>query len=360
MSRDSDPLETHSNWVILAEEDSTLEEQVMPLFNPRPGDTKEGRVDRNPGGPETVEFKDALLWDFDIDGDELKSAHLAYLDEAMRFMFRVRNFGSGRSFKVWSKGKASRTGGDAHNYQLSVIRQGAVQTTLEDALRLPGNSDLVGMVDFSHDWVGFRESPPGENPKFRAVRLTITRAPAPPPPISIVPAGSTQWRATLVANASIQIPIPKIPVGPQGDEVLVQIEDTSAGPAIGGRVGLFSYSGIGVGVSIPKIGKVDPGKLGPISGGGLGKPFDFNTTDPVLLKDFVGDASLMQPPGVLSVSLGSALLAIQSHSFMMKECHTIVGGRQADIELDGLNVIINVLSTSKGTLKLIMVDGKFI
>ena len=45
---------------------------------------------------------------------------------------------------------------------------------------------------------------------------------------------------------------------------------------------------------------------------------------------------------------------------MMKECHTIVGGRQADIELDGLNVIINVLSTSKGTLKLIMVDGKFI
>ncbi|MGO9326928.1 MAG: hypothetical protein ACLQJ0_02285, partial [Steroidobacteraceae bacterium] len=137
----------------------------MPLFNPRPGDTKEGRVDRNPGGPETVEFKDALLWDFDIDSDELKSAHLAYLDEAMRFMFRVRNFGSGRSFKVWSKGKASRTGGDAHNYQLSVIRQGAVQTTLEDALRLPGNSDLVGMVDFSHDWVGFRESPPGENPK---------------------------------------------------------------------------------------------------------------------------------------------------------------------------------------------------
>lgn len=58
----------------------------MSEFNPRPGETKEGQVDRDLGGPETDEFKDASLFDFDIDDDTPKSKHLDYLREVIRYM----------------------------------------------------------------------------------------------------------------------------------------------------------------------------------------------------------------------------------------------------------------------------------
>jgi hypothetical protein len=323
----------------------------MPMFNPRPGDTKEGLVQKDVGGPETVEFKDALLFDFDIDGDIPKPAHLEYLREVMRYMRRVQNMGSGRAFVAWIKGFASRRGTETHNYMLSVIREQSIESELVTALQRDSGV-LIGMVDFKRDFVGFKESPPGENPAFRAVRLTITRPGPPPPPIRILPAGSKEWSIRLVGLGSLGVPLPKLgPVGVQGDLAGFQITDTSSGPGVGGRVGLFSYTGFGFGIAVPKLGKVG---LGPVSGGGLGTPFPFTTTEPMLLNDFSGDANFLQPPAIGPFSVAPSLLTIQSMKFKMKESRTT----PPDLNIDGVSVIVNILSTTKGTLKLVMVDGK--
>ena len=82
----------------------------MTMFHRRPGDTKEGQLKKDIGGMETVDFKDALLFDFDIDDETPKPAHLEYLREIIRYMRRNLNVGSGRAYVVWIDGFASRTG----------------------------------------------------------------------------------------------------------------------------------------------------------------------------------------------------------------------------------------------------------
>lgn len=336
----------------------------MGMFNARPGETLEGLVRRDVGGPQTPDFKDALLYDFDIDGDTPKSAHIAYLAEVKEYLGKVKNVGSGRAFVIWIKGYASRTGSQSHNYQLSAIREQAVEGRLRDLLEFNDTQNLAGIFTFRRDFIGFQESPAGENPAFRAVRLTVSRADPPPPPIKIVPEGSKSWNISLVALASLSISPSMVanalkkalkgagkelhlgPVSPQVDEAGFQIVDESSGPGIGGKIGLFSYTGFGLGISVPK--------MGPISGGGKGRPFSFKTTQPVLLKDFAGDASFGQPPGVLKYSVAPSLLGIQSHAFMMAECKT----DPDSLTIFDVDVLISAGSVTKGWLVLLQVDGK--
>jgi hypothetical protein len=336
----------------------------MGMFNARPGETRTGLVRRGVGGPETPDFKDALLYDFDIDGDTPKPAHIAYLAEVKEYLGRVKNIGSGRAFVIWIKGYASRTGSQAHNYQLSAIREQGIEGRLRDLLEFNDYQNLAGIFTFRRDYIGFRDSPAGENPAFRAVRLTVSRVGPPPPPIKIVPEGSKSWNISLVALASVSISPAAVasavkkalkiagkelhlgPVSPQIDEALFQIKDLSSGPGIGGRIGLFAYTGFGLGISVPK--------LGPISGGVLGRPFPFTTTQPVLLRDFAGDASFGQPPGIGPYSVAPSSLAIQSHAFMMAECKT----DPDSLKIFDVDVLVTVGSVSKGWLVLLQVDGK--
>lgn len=336
----------------------------MGMFNARPGETIQGLVRRDVGGPQTPDFKDALLYDFDIDGDTPKSAHIAYLAEVREYLGKVKNIGSGRAFVIWIKGYASRTGSQSHNYQLSAIREQAIEGRLRDLLEFNDYQNLAGLFTFRRDYIGFRDSPAGENPAFRAVRVTVSRADPPPPPIQIVPEGSKSWSIRLVALASVSISPAAVadlikkalkiggkelhlgPVSPQIDEAAFQITDESSGPGIGGRIGLFAYTGFGFGISVPK--------LGPISGGVSGSPFRFTTTQPVLLRDFAGDASFGQPPGILNKSVAPSALSIESYAFMMAECKTVPDS----LSIFDVDVLVTVGSVTKGWLALLQVDGK--
>jgi hypothetical protein len=75
------------------------------------------------------------LYDFDIDGHTLKSAHIEWLDR--KIVQPIRLFGSGvlgSRWFVWIFGNASRTGDDAHNLFLSQRRAQAVEKYLAERL----------------------------------------------------------------------------------------------------------------------------------------------------------------------------------------------------------------------------------
>ena len=310
----------------------------MTFFNPRPGDTREGEVDRDIGGPETTEFKDALLFDFDIDDDTPKEAHLEYLREVVRYMVRSLNVGSGRAFVVHLDGFASRTGDARHNDLLSVVREQAIESQLTIALEL--KPDLKPLVTFNRNFHGFTDSPPGENAHFRSVRIVVTRPGPPPRPVPI-PVGSKLWKVRLTALTSVGIPIVIVPgANVQVDGALFEIVDRSPG----GKIGLFSFIGGGFGIGIPK--------LGPISGAGLGTFSDFQTTDSVDIRDFGGDASFGQPPEL--GPFGNSLLSIQSRAFLLKEARTLPD----PLPINSFTVIANLFAATKGSLTLQQINGQ--
>ncbi|HJQ56219.1 MAG TPA: hypothetical protein VJ890_04900 [Vineibacter sp.] len=72
---------------------------------------------------------DAFLADFDIDGHSLKTDHIAWLDEHIVRRDKAKS-GIGGRWKVWLTGRASRSGGASHNYQLSERRIEAVERFL--------------------------------------------------------------------------------------------------------------------------------------------------------------------------------------------------------------------------------------
>ncbi|MEN3376697.1 MAG: hypothetical protein V7604_2052 [Hyphomicrobiales bacterium] len=310
----------------------------MSAFRRRPGDTKQGEVLKDPGGRETTEFKDAVLFDFDIDDDTPKEAHLEYLREVIRYMVRVLNVGSGRAFVIHLDGFASRTGGAQHNDFLSTLREQAIENQLRTALDL--KPDLKPLVTFNRKFHGFADSPPGENAHFRAVRIVVTRPGPPPKPVPI-PTGSKFWEVRLVTLLSLGIPVVIIPGAEiQVDAALFEIVDRSPG----GKQGLFRYVGGGVAVGVPK--------LGPVSGGPLGNFTLFSTTDPVGLRDFEGDASFLQPPAIGPI--GDSFLAIQNRVFLLKETHTIPD----PIPVDSFSFIPNIFESTSGSLTLLRINGR--
>jgi outer membrane protein OmpA-like peptidoglycan-associated protein len=153
-------------------------------FRKRPGQTQTGlvRVDQ-----ETNETIDALLYDFDIDDDELKVRHKQHLAHAMQFMadrLQERKQGLKPGERAWTvsiDGFASRTGTAEHNKILSAMREQAVAAYFNYYLDLkPG---LKEAVEINTKYHGFTDTTvPGENPLGRSVRVVVHRPGVPPPP----------------------------------------------------------------------------------------------------------------------------------------------------------------------------------
>jgi hypothetical protein len=92
-------------------------------FEKRPAQTKTGlvRLDQK-----TAEVRDALLYDFDIDDDDLKEAHKQYLAQAMQSM--VDRIEGRKKTKLWGAHEPVRAGvildaaGNLHGSTVSEAR----------------------------------------------------------------------------------------------------------------------------------------------------------------------------------------------------------------------------------------------
>ena len=140
-------------------------------------ETKDGAVDPITNTPTD---RDALLFDFGVDSFKLGPKHTAYLDDLIRFLEEP---GKG-SMTVSIDGLASHTGSEKHNLILSENREQAVENYLRAHSKVfdPGRPHTI-----NRDFKGFSGSPPGENPRFRAVRITVHRPGVVPPPIPVPP-----------------------------------------------------------------------------------------------------------------------------------------------------------------------------
>ena len=144
----------------------------------KPGLTKDGEVIRfKTSGTEI----DALLADFDIDSFILKSKHKEFLDEVIAF---AQKPGHG-PLTISMDGFASRTGGVNHNLILSENREESVEGYLRTHASI---FDAGSPHKINRLFHGFTDSPPGENPRFRSVRVVLHSPGIPPPPIPIPPA----------------------------------------------------------------------------------------------------------------------------------------------------------------------------
>jgi len=147
----------------------------------------------SPMGPGKIEIdqrysgagmKKALLYNFDIDGDSIKSEHQSFL--ASQIVPLLQN----NRGRCWMQGQASRTGSDAHNLALSQrrVRNAASVLTQRNIAATQIRSDAVG-ESLAFDG-------PTEDERDRAVALVVLPyAPTPvPPPREVPPAPPTNTR----------------------------------------------------------------------------------------------------------------------------------------------------------------------
>jgi outer membrane protein OmpA-like peptidoglycan-associated protein len=142
----------------------------------------------------TPDKRDILLIDFDIDDDTLKPAHIAALDNLLKFMAEDfgRRRGPGKRWTIHIDGRASRTGTSEHNRSLSRNRAAQVQRYLcfhlFDHVRATDQLEFESSVDFNTEFHGFDEAvQPGESARERSVRVAVTRPGITPPPLPIFP-----------------------------------------------------------------------------------------------------------------------------------------------------------------------------
>ena len=124
----------------------------------------------------------SLLYNFDVDGDEPKREHLAFLRG--NAMAPLRNGGS-----VAVVGLASRTGSTAHNQALSERRAKRVLECLREIIpkRFPVKQ-VVAYGEIPAQREGYRNDV--EDPRFRSVILLVSTGPTPPevpPVVNIAP-----------------------------------------------------------------------------------------------------------------------------------------------------------------------------
>ena len=125
----------------------------------------------------------AYLYDYDIDGSALKSAHTTYLDDSI-----VTPILADKSTRwaLYLMGTTSRTGGYLHNLVLAKSR---TQNIVDDLRgKLAGAS-----VNFNPVWIGeFGAALKGKKPKSedagdRAVQIALIKGIKPPPPPIVRP-----------------------------------------------------------------------------------------------------------------------------------------------------------------------------
>ncbi|MFT3927828.1 MAG: hypothetical protein QM778_35195 [Myxococcales bacterium] len=159
--------------------------------------------------------------------------------------------------------------------------------------------------------------------------------PVRPPPAPIPALGSMEFEIRVVGGGSASI-------GVQADNFFFQIVDLK-----GRKTAFFFYTGVGMGISIPKI-------PGPGSMTKAGPPSRFVTARPVQLHSFNSKASLYQDPGATigSWSYGGTMrLSLKE----LTDHDGFVGTRPGIIPIEGGPGIQmpGLGSSSEGTLALV-------
>ena len=316
----------------------------MSEFNKRVGKTKTGLVWRDTA-KDTIDSRYALLYDFDIDDWELKELHEAWILQAVTFMaddIAARKKGalpkwatSGPQWKVWMHGYASKTGEFSHNVLLSANREQEVEKEFRKRIAAKGLTDAE--IAYDRVFHGSKDTTvKGENEEGRAVYVVIQRPTLPPPPIIVKPPPppptSKKFKIMVLGDVTVAKTL-------GGEVSFFQIVDTD-----NNLTAFFLYKGKGVSWPVPFT---PPASL-TMKGGFT----SFETTKPVELKDFEGNASYGQGPGIGSWSLFPALLAINGHGFLskgvsIKQPHTL------GIRINtGKTIGANIFSSTDGKMEM--------
>jgi hypothetical protein len=312
----------------------------MAKFNKRKGDTDKGLVWHDPA-TNTADSLHALLYDFDIDDWELKENQKAWLLKAISFMasdVEARKK-SGKLiykkavWKIYINGYASRTGDFAHNVELSAHRAQAVQKFLDQYM-----DKRIGPDEIQKDFIpnGFAKTTlKGENPLGRSVNVLIQRPGLVIPQITLPvpdgPVGSTRFAVRLLGDITIAKYLTK-------EVAFFQFVDIALK-----TMAFFTFAR-SLGVSVPLPGP-------PVSMTKGGKFTSFETTKLVDLKDFEGEATFGQGPGIGPYSLVDALLSIDTFAFLKKGV-SIKMPHTKGIKIDtGFQFGMSIFSSTDGILK---------
>jgi hypothetical protein len=215
----------------------------------------------------------ARLCNFPTGLADLLGSHQAWLEENVKPALQSAPAPwvdlIGHASRRWLRPGAS----DPHelNQQLSLARCESVKSFV---------SGLAANVTFNiQRGVGDSESvSPNDNAGYdRAVEIYVygSKPPAKPQP---KPVPSVEFEIRVVGGGSASI-------AAQADDYFFQIVDL-----VRRQTAFFFYTGIGLGISIPKI-------PGPGSMTKAGPPTKFSTTRPVMLYQFNSRATLFQDPG---------------------------------------------------------------
>lgn len=177
----------------------------------------------------------ASLFNFDIDGDSVKSEHANFLES------RVAPLLQGDRGHIWMQGSASKSGGDAHNIELSRRRVNKVAEILRDKGILDRQMQL--------DAVGeqLAQAHANEDETDRAVELVVlpVARESPPPPREVPPPPpvSDQFRIRMLGGLAGSIGVGQV------ENLFFQILDTR-----NNLTAFYTYSSAGMGRGlIPRV-----------------------------------------------------------------------------------------------------------
>ncbi len=219
--------------------------------------TGEGKADQL--SPENIS-----LWNFDIDGDTVKKEHIDFLSHHMS-PFRKSGY-------VILRGLTSRTGSEAHNFQLAKRRVNAVKKVMQH-LGAPATCTVGDLkVDrfLAPDIVGERHNFPGSNEEarhravwvqFQARQACIIPPPPPPPPPpphppAVIPQ-TNQFQMRIVSGWDVRMAAPKQLGGRFWEKILnMKLSIEIAAVKNGKRAETQMYEFSGSGISFPGSGTI--------------------------------------------------------------------------------------------------------
>ena len=206
----------------------------------------------------------ALLSNFDVDGDQPKPEHKAYLPSVVVPLL-INGAGN-----IWLRGQASRTGSVAYNLDLSRRRVSNVVAILRTA--------GVGVDQVQSEAVGEALSldGPAEDPRMRSVGLIVRpRRKGDPGPSKDIPADNRKVNIKFRIRMLMNLNVSKIGAI---DYSMFQIWDVENKVC-----SFYHYAALGESQSLPNMPWLSATLEGPWN--------DFEVTKPVGVEQFHGKAS---------------------------------------------------------------------
>jgi hypothetical protein len=231
----------------------------------------------------------AYLYDFDIDGDELKSEHTSFLEKQVVEEIRKNQ---DKKWRIFLDGTTSVTGDSDHNVDLSGRREKRVEFYLKAKLAgVPGE-----IVAYDAVWTGETHASAAGKPKTsedemdRAVQIALQLAwsPAPPPiarpakpnPLKGAKSGfvvSQFFDVRYDGGSSVSVPGLYVTPG-------MEVHSFTIWDRVNGNGARFRYVGA--------AGGFGPKAVPPLSVTSAGDYVSFTTTKPVGLSQFAGAAAM--------------------------------------------------------------------